>query len=119
MIARPMLPAELRFRAERMQFITAQHYQAWVEGSPLPRHLTHRKTFDKQEEAALMKGRPYRCALCDCTTMLQIDHIVPQSLGGSSMSVNLRYLCGTHNRAVWQPFAPYMRLVRVYLKEAA
>ena len=36
---------------------------------------------------------------CDARTFLQYDHVVPYGQGGSTVVVNLRRLCGTHNRA--------------------
>jgi 5-methylcytosine-specific restriction endonuclease McrA len=35
---------------------------------------------------------------CDATAHLQIDHIMPVALGGTSARKNLRVLCGPHNR---------------------
>ena len=35
---------------------------------------------------------------CECRHQLQIDHIIPWSLGGSDHDSNLRVLCSTHNR---------------------
>jgi hypothetical protein len=36
---------------------------------------------------------------CDARTFLQYDHVVPYGQGGPTIVVNLRRLCGTHNRA--------------------
>lgn len=37
---------------------------------------------------------------CDETAFLEIDHVVPVALGGTSESSNLRHLCRAHNRLV-------------------
>jgi hypothetical protein len=39
----------------------------------------------------------HRCAECDATEKLSIDHIVPRSLGGDSSDKNLRVLCKSCN----------------------
>jgi 5-methylcytosine-specific restriction endonuclease McrA len=35
---------------------------------------------------------------CSCRTFLQVDHIVPLALGGTTESDNLRILCQAHNQ---------------------
>ena len=42
----------------------------------------------------------FRCALCDSTDGLQIHHVVPRGVGGSSSTMNLICLCWRcHNAA--------------------
>lgn len=116
----PAMPAELRsLRVTREQFITPQHYEAWLKGMPLARHLTHRKKLGRDLKEAFAKGHVYQCSLCTCASMLQLDHMVPSALGGSSLLCNFRYLCGTHNLAVARPVNQYLRSLKRYLAEVA
>jgi 5-methylcytosine-specific restriction endonuclease McrA len=116
----PLLPDDIRaMRVTREQFITAQHYQAWISGTPLRRHLQHRKKLDRDLKESFAKRNAYRCALCTCTSMLQLDHIVPSALGGSSQMANFRYLCSTHNLAWSHRFTAYIRQLDRYLKAVA
>ncbi len=40
----------------------------------------------------------FKCVMCDSTTNLTLDHIIPRSKGGSHQESNLRVLCFTCNR---------------------
>jgi 5-methylcytosine-specific restriction endonuclease McrA len=116
----PMLPDALRaMRVQRPQFITAQHYDAWLVGMPVRRHLKHRKKFTREERDLFHRHHEYLCAFCPCTVNLTIDHIVPQILGGSSLDCNLRWCCSRCNVAQWQQYAPYLRALDAFLREAA
>jgi 5-methylcytosine-specific restriction endonuclease McrA len=109
----PFLPPELRaIPVNALMFITPQHHQAWLAGRPLLRHLEHRKKFDADERAIFFKHRPYKCAMCPSTSLLTLDHIVPQIFGGSSRDCNLRPLCQPCNRKAFLPYQPVLRLVR-------
>lgn len=35
---------------------------------------------------------------CPCTTLLELDHVVPLAMGGKSVASNLRVVCRPHNR---------------------
>jgi len=116
----PLLPDDIRaMRVVREQFITPQHFQAWMSGTPLRRHLRNRKKIDRAFREAFARGHTYQCALCPCTSMLQLDHIVPSVLGGSSVMGNFRYLCGPDNLRWAQRFAAYTRELDRYLKAVA
>lgn len=38
-----------------------------------------------------------KCAYCDCSIGLQVDHAIPLARGGSNWPWNLQYLCAEHN----------------------
>lgn len=116
----PFLPAEVRaLRVSREMFITPQHYMAWLAGTPLRRHLERRKKIGRDERDTFARFHNYQCADCPSTSMLTLDHIVPQILGGSSLFANLAYRCEPHNRAQWQRYAAYLRELDAYLKAVA
>jgi 5-methylcytosine-specific restriction endonuclease McrA len=116
----PLLPAAIRaIRVTRAQFITAQHYDAWLVGMPVRRHLQHRKKFTRDERDLFRRHHEYLCSFCPATVMLTLDHVVPQVLGGSSREVNLRYACSRCNVTQWHQYAQYLRLLDRYLKAVA
>jgi hypothetical protein len=116
----PCLPVALREPTViRAQFITAQHYAAYIGGTPLPRHIPGRKRIDRELRELVYRDKGRRCAECGRTDYLTVDHIIPVALGGATNCANSRVLCEPHNRAAWLRFAPYMRAVRAYLKVAA
>ena len=46
----------------------------------------------------------YRCALCDCTSGLQIHHVIPRGEGGTDSPHNLITLCSyCHSHAHGRP----------------
>lgn len=48
----------------------------------------------------IYKRDGFRCALCDSTEGLQIHHVIPRGVGGSSSPMNLICLCWRcHNAA--------------------
>ena len=48
----------------------------------------------------IYKRDGFRCALCDSTEGLQIHHVIPRGVGGSSSPMNLICLCSRcHNAA--------------------
>lgn len=114
----PVLAPAVWFPASREQFITAQHHEAWRVRMPLRRHLDRRKKFTRDEKDDFRRHHEYRCE-CGSTSLLQIDHIVPQILGGSSRDANLKYRCGPCNRAAWRVFDPYLRAYDAYLADVA
>ena len=103
---------------QRAQFITAQHYDAWLVGMPVRRHLQSRKKFTRDEKEIFRRHHEYLCSFCPSTVMLTLDHIVPQVLGGSSRDVNLRYACGRCNTQQWQQYAAYLRQLDRFLRAA-
>ena len=58
------------------------------ERRPLPDHI---------RKLVLRRDR-YRCVLCGNSGLLEVDHILPWSAGGSDDMDNLRTLCRTHNQ---------------------
>jgi 5-methylcytosine-specific restriction endonuclease McrA len=106
----PFLPDKFRaIPVTRQQFITVQHYQAWLSGRPLRRHLEHRKKFSREEQDIIYRHLGRRCVECGRTDYLTLDHIVPQILGGSSLHCNLRVLCQTHNREAFAEYRPVLK----------
>ena len=120
MMKPPMLPDELRvMRVSREMFITPQHYVAWMDGTPLRRHIPGRKKIDRELREIVYREHGRKCAVCGRTDYLTVDHIIPVALGGSTRSCNARVLCEPHNRAAWTPFRLYVRLLDAYLSVAA
>jgi 5-methylcytosine-specific restriction endonuclease McrA len=116
----PMLPDGIRsIHVQRAQFITPQHFEAWLVGMPLRRHLTHRKKLTRDIKDAFFRHHPYKCSFCPSTSLLTVDHIVPQILGGSSVDANFRPACLPCNVAQWKPFARYLREYDAWLAEVA
>jgi 5-methylcytosine-specific restriction endonuclease McrA len=116
----PMLPADIRARhVQRAQFITAQHYDAWLVGMPVRRHLEHRKKFTREERDLFFRFHERLCAFCPERSLLTLDHIVPQILGGSSRDVNLRPCCQRCNIRAWAPFRQYLRELDRFVKAVA
>lgn len=116
----PTLPLSLRgLRVTREMFVTPQHYEAWLQGTPLRRHLERRKKLGRDLKEAFFRGHAYQCAFCPSTTLLTLDHIVPQILGGSSNICNLRAACQTCNTRQWQPYTQYLRALDRFIAEAA
>ena len=55
----------------------------------------------------MLKRDGYKCSYvspdgtsCGCKQYLEIDHLVPFALGGTSEADNLRVLCSAHNKMV-------------------
>lgn len=119
MTTAPRLPSRLIGHYSREQFISVQHYEAWRLGMPLRRHLERRKKIGREERDQYFRHHPYRCSFCPSTSLLTLDHIVPQVLGGSSIDVNLRPACLSCNRAAWKPFAQYLRAFDQWLADVA
>ena len=118
-VGRPILPPEIRaMHVIRSQFITAQHFDAWIVGMPVRRHLVRRKRFSQEERDLFRRHHEYMCSFCPARTNLTIDHKVPQILGGSSLECNLRYCCSPCNVAAWQPYAAYLRAFDKWSKAA-
>lgn len=116
----PTLSVSVRsFRVTREQFITPQHYEGWLLGMPLRRHLKRRKKFSREEKEIFFRHHPYRCAFCPSTSLLTLDHIVPQILGGSSTDINLQGACLPCNVAAWQPYAKYLRALDAWMADIA
>ena len=106
----PVLPDALRqIRVTREMFISQQHYEAWLKGKPLRRHLLHRKKMDRDFKDRFFSRRKYLCSFCPSTSLLTVDHILPSVLGGSSNDCNCRPACGPCNRKQWSLYADYLR----------
>ena len=52
-------------------------------------------TITNETRKAIYRRDGYRCALCDCTTGLQIHHYLRRGDGGSNSPHNLITLCAT------------------------
>lgn len=117
----PLLPPEIRaLKVTREMFITAQHYAAWVSGTPLRRHIPGRKKIDRELRELVYRDKGRRCVLTGSTANLTADHIVPVALGGATRLCNLRPLTESANRKYWQQyFADYLRQLDAYLKSVA
>lgn len=66
----------------------------------LPLHQKQRRRFSairKQAALAITERDGKRCAACDSTERLEIDHIKPLVMGGSNEIDNLQWLCRSCN----------------------
>ncbi len=72
---------------------------AWVLASPLER--PRRCPIRPAMRAAVLLRDGGRCRRCAAGEDIQLDHIVPWSLGGEDTVDNLQCLCGRCNRAKW------------------
>ena len=59
--------------------------------------VVHRKTISESLRAEILKKYNYRCAVCESDKKLQIDHIIPWSMGGLTTRDNLQILCQVCN----------------------
>lgn len=53
--------------------------------------------FSAMDAEIIMKLQDDRCAYCNETENLQLDHIIPLSRGGSNWPWNIQWLCSHHN----------------------
>jgi 5-methylcytosine-specific restriction endonuclease McrA len=95
-------PEARRARREKRRAVAIKK----VSGSQniKPQHSRHIPTvvrdnlhLEYQGQCAFVSESGLRCS---CRAALQVDHIYPYGLGGSSDNSNLRLLCRTHNRLV-------------------
>jgi hypothetical protein len=60
--------------------------------------LSHTRLIPLQIKLAVWRRDHGKCVKCDSTTNLHFDHIIPFSLGGSSLvAENIQILCARHN----------------------
>ncbi len=67
------------------------------------------RSFSQQFRDQALRRAGYQCEFvsqvsrkrCESRWFLQLDHVVPWSLGGQSTLENCRVVCGAHNRAEW------------------
>lgn len=89
--------------------------RAWNTYMELGRDYRHRETarrganirrgrmaqaagsFTSAQAAAILKLQNGRCAYCDATVNLHLDHAIPLARGGSNWPWNLQWLCAHHN----------------------
>lgn len=63
-----------------------------------PRHARSRKM--RRQKGVLSRNAPklIKCARCQMTTGLHLDHITPLFKGGDNSAANLQWLCADHHR---------------------
>lgn len=64
-----------------------------------PDHLGKRKDFSAHTKKLARERAGYVCEYPGCDASAhEVDHIVPQGLGGKSSLCNAQVLCGTHHK---------------------
>jgi 5-methylcytosine-specific restriction endonuclease McrA len=64
-----------------------------------PEHLGKRKDFSAHTKKLARERADYVCEYPGCDASAhEVDHIVPQGLGGKSSLCNAQLLCGTHHK---------------------
>jgi 5-methylcytosine-specific restriction endonuclease McrA len=64
-----------------------------------PDHLGKRKDFSAHTKKLARERANYVCQYPGCDASAhEVDHIVPQGLGGKSSLCNAQLLCGTHHK---------------------
>jgi hypothetical protein len=67
---------------------------------PASRHPERRRIIPTAVKLAVWQRDAGKCVLCGTTDELHFDHIIPFSLGGTSVTVeNVQLLCARHNLA--------------------
>lgn len=56
-----------------------------------------RKTINEQTRDRVLKKYKHKCKECGSTEKLEIDHIIPFSIGGTTEKSNLQVLCKVCN----------------------
>lgn len=67
------------------------------------RFQQHRQTYRKR----MKQWHEERCGCCGTLDNIQIDHVVPTSMGGINHIVNLQFLCRRCNRAKGIEYTDY------------
>lgn len=76
-------------------------YRKWVSGRWLfarGRGKQRSARISKRLRAMVLRADRRRCVFCFSPVALQVDHIVPWSLGGLTCLWNCAVLCAAHNR---------------------
>jgi len=117
-----MKEARAQRRAEKAAEAAPQKKTTPPAKEPAPQRTSKREAIPAsvQRRVWIRDGRrctyidPVTSKRCECRTYLQIDHVVPVALGGTSDYNNLRLLCAQHNRLeavriLGETMAPYLR----------
>lgn len=82
--------------------------QSPVASSPPRRRMSIRNV----DRKFVLERDGYQCVLCGATDDLTLDHILPQSRGGSGRPINLRVLCRSCNSSKGDRIPDSIRLVK-------
>lgn len=90
--------------------------QTWIPRPapdvPQPTRTVPRRAPIREDDRRLVLERDeHCCVLCGATDDLTLDHIFPQSLGGSGHPINLRVLCRSCNSRKGAAIPDAIRLV--------
>lgn len=61
--------------------------------------VVRRKTIPEELRDKILEKYDHKCANCKTDLHLQIDHIIPFSIGGKTIEENLQVLCGFCNQS--------------------
>jgi len=83
--------------------------RAWIKANPLQRRKTRAIRrgriysapghHTRADAALILQWQGGRCAYCDASSDLHLDHCNPLARGGSNWPWNLQWLCARHNVA--------------------
>ncbi len=62
--------------------------------------MSKRKNIPGWLRQEMEKTKPQGCEICRSKDLLELDHVIPLSRGGTTNQWNLRWLCRYHNRSL-------------------
>jgi hypothetical protein len=88
----------LLFQRERRKQRELEHAHTLMALDEMPEPPRKREPISEEVKLIVFRRDEGRCQLCGSRELLQFDHIIPFSMGGSSEPENLQLLCARCNR---------------------